>query len=101
MSDFCCRTFPVAGPLDLADLYGALCSAIPPQYAFGQGFGGNCLRFLLEGGVRAELRFDAGRCQVWLLRCPAGQRQAYADTYGPLFEELVGRRTFPKEDPHA
>lgn len=100
MSDFCCRIFPVAGPLDLASLYGALCSIIPPQYAFGQGFGGNRLRFLLEGDVRAELRFDAEHCQVWLLRCPAGLRQAYADTFGPLFEELVGRMT-PKEEPHA
>ena len=49
------------------------------------------MRFGLENGVRAELRFDAGRCDVWLLACPQDQAGAYARVYGPLFEELVRR----------
>ena len=76
---------------DCAALCGALCSVIPPRYACGQGFANDRMLFGLENGVRAELRFAAGRCDVWPLACPQDQAGAYARVYGPLFEELVRR----------
>ena len=89
MSNFCCRTFALRTEPDLAALYGALCSVIPPRYACGQGFASDRMRCGLENGVRAELRFAAGRCEVWLLACPQGQAGAYSAVYGALFQELV------------
>ena len=70
MSDFCCRTFFVPAVPDPAGLYGAICAAVPPCYLCGQGFSNSCLRFGLEGGLQAELRFYADRCEVWLRHCP-------------------------------
>ena len=46
------------------------------------------MRFLLEGRARAELRFAPGRCEIWLLGCPAGKAAAYSAVYGALFQEL-------------
>ena len=45
--------------------------------------------FCWEGRVRAELRFAPGRCEIWLLGCPAGKAAAYSAVYGALFQELV------------
>lgn len=89
MSDFCCRAFAVPGPVDLAALYGAICGTVPPRYAAGQGFSVDAMHFLLEGRARAELRFAPGRCEIWLLGCPAGKAAAYSAVYGALFQELV------------
>ena len=89
MSDFCCRVFPLSHEIDSAKLYGALCGVIPSYYACGQGFSNGRLRFLLEGGIKAELRLTTGRCEIWLHGCSAEQKPAYAMVYGPLFENLV------------
>lgn len=75
ISDFCCQTFFVSDVPDLA----------------GQGFSNNCLRFGLEGGLQAELRFCGDRCEVWLRHCPPDKAAATAGVYGPLLEELVTR----------
>lgn len=91
MSDFCCRVFEFPAPPDLADLYGAICAAIPPCYVCGQGFSNECLRFGLESGGKAELRFQGSTCEIWLLDCPREQTVEAAGTYGALFEELVRR----------
>lgn len=69
MSDFCCRTFFVPAVPDPAGLYGAICAAVPPCYLCGQGFSNDRLRFGLEGGLQAELRFCGDRCEVWLRHC--------------------------------
>ena len=91
MSDFCCRTFFVAVMTDLAGLYGAICAAVPPCYLCGQGLSNDRLRFGLEGGLQAELRFYADRCAAWLRHCPPDKAKAAAGVYGPLLEELVTR----------
>ena len=91
MLDFCCRTFFVPAVPDPAGLYGAICAAVPPCYLCGQGFSNNCLRFGLESGLQAELRFCGDRCEVWLRHCPPDQAKAAAGVYGPLLEELVTR----------
>ena len=91
MSGFCCRTFPIAGPPDLASLYGGICAAVPPCYVCGQGFSNDCLRFGLENGAKAELRFQDRICEVWLLDCPPEKTAEVAGVYGALFEELVIR----------
>lgn len=91
MSELCCRTFRIPAPRDLAGLYGAICANVPPCYVCGQGFSNDCLRFGLENGVKAELRFENGICTIWLLDCPPGQTAKAAEVYGTLFEELVRR----------
>ena len=91
MSELCCRTFRIPAPPDLAGLYGAICAAVPPCYVCGQGFSNNCLRFGLENGAKAELRFAKGTCTIWLLGCPPEKTAEAAAVYGPLFEELVRR----------
>lgn len=92
MSDFCCQTFFVPVMPDPAGLYGAICAAVPPCYLCGQGwFSNNYLRFGLEGGLQAELRFYADRCEIWLQHCPPDKAAATAGVYGPLPEELVTR----------
>ena len=91
MSHFCCRTFFLPAVPDSAGLYGALCGAVAPCYLCGQGFSNNCLRFGLEGGLQAELRFCADRCEIWLRHCPPDQAKTAAGVYGPLLEELVTR----------
>ena len=89
MSDFCCRIFPVAGPPDLASLYGGICTAVPSCYVCGQGVSNDCLRFGLENGAKAELRFHDETCEIWLLDCPQEQTAKAAEVYGTLFEELA------------
>lgn len=88
MSKFCCRTFRFSDPPDLAGLYGAICAAVPSCYAYGQGFSNDCLRFLLDNGVKVELYFRKNCCEIWL--SGSGQEQlGNAAVYGPMFEELV------------
>ena len=89
MSELCCRTFRFPTPFDLAGLYGAICATVPPCYVCGQGFSNDCLRFGLENGAKAELRFRDGSCTIWLLDCPPEQTAEAAEVYGSLFEELV------------
>ena len=91
MSELCCRTFRIPAPPDLAGLYGAICATVPPCYVCGQGFSNDCLRFGLEGGLQAELRFYADRCEVWLRHCPPDKVAEAAGVYGMLFKELVCR----------
>ena len=91
MSELCCRTFRFSVPPDLAGVYGAICATVPPCYVCGQGFSNDCLRFGLENGAKAELRFRDGTCTIWLLDCPPEQISKAAEVYGPLFEELVRR----------
>lgn len=100
MSDFCCRTFSVPVVPDLARLYGAICAAVPPCYLCGQGFSNNGLRFGLESGLQAELRFYADRCEVWLRNCPPDQAKAAAGVYGSLLEELVTRLGADGKEPY-
>ena len=91
MSEFCCRTFQFSALSELAGLYGAICATVPTCYVCGQGFSNDCLRFGLENGGKAELRFHRETCEIWLLDCPAEQIKNTAAVYGPLFEELVTR----------
>lgn len=91
MTDFCCRKFKLSASPDLAGLYGSICAAVPSCYVCGQGFSNDCLRFSLENGARAELRFQEESCEIWLPDCPPEQTQAVSAVYGPLFEELVIR----------
>ena len=100
MSDFCCRTFFVPVAPDLAALYGAICAAVPPCYLCGQGFSNNCLRFGMEGGLQAELRFCRDQCEVWLRHCPPEKAMAAAGVYGPLLEELVTRLDTDGKEPY-
>lgn len=91
MTNPCCRKFKLHTSPDMAVLYGAICAAVPPCYVCGQGFSNNCLRFGLENGAKAELRFQNRICEVWLLDCPPEKSAEAAAVYGPLFEELVRR----------
>ena len=99
MSDFCCRTFFVPAVPDPAGLYGAICAAVPPCYLCGQVFSNDRLRFGLEGGLQAELRFCGDRCEVWLRHCPPDKAAAAAGVYGPLLEELVTRLGADRKEP--
>ena len=91
MTNPCCRKFKLHTSPDMAALYGAICAAVPPCYLCGQGFSNDRLRFGLEGGLQAELRFCGDRCEVWLRHCPPDKARAAAGVYGPLLEELVTR----------
>ena len=91
MANPCCRKFELHTSLDIAVLYGAICAAVPPCYVCGQGFSNDCLRFGLENGAKAELRFQDRICEVWLLDCPPEKTAEVAGVYGALFEELVIR----------
>lgn len=91
MSELRCRTFRFPAPPDLASLYGAICATVPPCYVCGQGFSNDCLRFGLENGAKAELRFHDETCEIWLLDCPPEKAAEAAVVYGRLFEELVRR----------
>ena len=91
MSELRCRTFRFPASPDLAGLYGAICATVPPCYVCGQGFSNDCLRFGLENGAKAELRFQDRICEVWLLDCPPEKTAEAAAVYGPLFEDLVRR----------
>lgn len=102
MSELCCRTFRFSAPPDLAGLYGAICATVPSCYVCGQGFSNDCLRFGLENGGKAELRFHHETCEIWLLDCPPEKTAEAATVYGPLFEELVRRLSVEgKEYPHG
>lgn len=91
MSELCCRNFCIPVPFDLAGLYGAICAVVPSCYICGQGFSNDCLRFGLENGAKAELRFCGETCEIWLLDCSPEQTARAAEVYGTLFEELVRR----------
>ena len=91
MTNPCCRKFKLHPSPDMAALYGAICAAVPPCYVCGRGFSNDCLRFGLENGAKAELRFQDRICEVWLLDCPPEQTAKAAEVYGSLFEELVRR----------
>lgn len=98
MSELCCRTFRFPAPINLAGLYGAICATVPACYVCGQGFSNNCLRFGLENGVKAELRFCGGTCEIWLLDCPPEKTAEVAAVYGTLFEELVQRLSVERKE---
>ena len=57
----------------------------------GQGFSNDCLRFGLENGAKAELRFHDETCEICLLDCPPERTAEAAGVYGALFEEMVIR----------
>ena len=54
------RTVRLPRQPDPGRLYGDLCAVLPPQYAVGQGYSLDTLRFAVEDGARLELRLSQG-----------------------------------------
>ena len=113
MTNPCCPKFKLHTSPDMAALYGAICAAVPPCYLCGQGFSNDRLRFGLEGGLQAELRFCGDRCEVWLRHCPPDKAAAAAGVWAvrTVRDELrqnltdltnpssTARQTIPEPEP--
>ena len=82
---------------DRRRLYGNLCAVLPPQYAVGQGYSLDTLRFAVEDGARLELRLaqrgPPGCTVVFLPAAGANAAPEQAEVYLELFAELVLRLT--------
>ena len=86
---------------DPGRLYGDLCAVLPPQYAVGQGYSLDTLRFAVEDGARVELylsqRGPPGCTAVFLPSAGANTAPEQAEVYLQLFAELVPRLTADEE----
>lgn len=95
------RTVHLLRRPDPGRLYGDLCAVLPPQYAIGQGYSLDTLRFAVENGARVELHFSRrgppGCTAVFLPAAGAGTAPEQAETYLELFAELVLRLTADEE----
>lgn len=101
MSCSCQRTVRLPRRPDPARLYGDLCAVLPPQYAVGQGYSLDMLRFAVEDGARVELHFSRrgppGCTVVFLPAAGADTAPEQAEVYLELFAELVLRLTADEE----
>ena len=91
------RTVRLPRQPDPGRLYGDLCAVLPPQYAVGQGYSLDTLRFAVEDGARLELRLSQrgspGCTVVFLPAARANTTPEQAAIYLELFAELVLRLT--------
>lgn len=97
----CQRTVRLPRRPDPGRLYGNLCAVLPPQYAVGQGYSLDTLRFAVEDGARVELRLSQrglpGCTAVFLPVAGASTAPEQAEIYLELFAELVARLTADEE----
>ncbi len=95
------RAVRLPRPPDPGQLYGDLCAVLPPQYAVGQGYSLDTLRFAVENGARLELRLSRrgppGCTAVFLPAAGANTAPEQAEVYLDLFAELVLRLTADEE----
>ncbi len=96
------RRIPLPCRPESGGLYGALCAALPPQYAAGRGCEAGTLRFAVEAGALAEIRVapcgGGAMCTV-RYRAPGGpaaapeQAGAYLELFAGLIRAIGGRKS--------
>ena len=97
------RCFSLPCRPEAGKLYGDLCAVLPPQYAVGQGYSLDTLRFAVENGARLELHFTRrgppGCRAVFLPAAGASTAPQQAEVYLELFAELATRLTANEKTP--
>lgn len=100
MSHPCQRTVRLPRPPDPGRLYGDLCAVLPPQYAVGQGYSRDTLRFAMEDGTHLELHLSQhgppGCTAVFLPSAGTSTTPKQAEVHLNLFAGLVLQLTTDK-----